>query len=206
MRWKSPLVSSVVAGAGVIGATLARTTSGVGNVGRSLPSIPKPSGAGSDSTVTIYLTATGQVQGAIRGSVTKKGFEDTIEVLGVSHEVLSPRDAASGLPTGRRQHKPIVVTKPVDKATPLLASALTTNENLTSVKLAFLRLDRGSRKEVQYYTIELVNASIAGIEMERPADGTHEPREHVSFTYQKVLWTWQDGGVTAEDDWVTPVA
>ena len=34
--------------------------------------------------------------------------------------ISSPRDAASGLPTGKRQHKPVSVTKPVDKATPLL--------------------------------------------------------------------------------------
>lgn len=31
------------------------------------------------------------------------------------------RDAASGLPTGKRMHKPINTTKPVDKSSPLLA-------------------------------------------------------------------------------------
>lgn len=34
--------------------------------------------------------------------------------------ISQPRDAASGLATGKRQHKPVTVTKPVDKATPLL--------------------------------------------------------------------------------------
>lgn len=34
-----------------------------------------------------------------------------------------PRDAASGLPTGKRQHKPVSITKPVDKASPLLATS-----------------------------------------------------------------------------------
>ncbi len=37
--------------------------------------------------------------------------------------VTSPRDAASGLPTGKRQHKPFVITKELDKASPLLAKA-----------------------------------------------------------------------------------
>jgi len=27
-----------------------------------------------------------------------------------SHEIVSPRDAASGLPTGKRMHKPLVIT------------------------------------------------------------------------------------------------
>jgi len=34
-----------------------------------------------------------------------------MEVYGMSHEVVSPRDAASGLPTGKRQHKPLRTTK-----------------------------------------------------------------------------------------------
>lgn len=33
---------------------------------------------------------------------------------------ISPRDPASGLPTGKRMHKPFVITKELDKATPLL--------------------------------------------------------------------------------------
>lgn len=35
--------------------------------------------------------------------------------------IVSPRDAASGLPTGKRQHKPFVITKEYDKSSPLLA-------------------------------------------------------------------------------------
>jgi hypothetical protein len=34
--------------------------------------------------------------------------------------VLSPRDAASGLPTGKRQHKPMTFVKDLDKSTPIL--------------------------------------------------------------------------------------
>lgn len=38
----------------------------------------------------------------------------------LSQAIVSPRDAASGLPTGKRQHKPMTITKSVDKATPVL--------------------------------------------------------------------------------------
>lgn len=34
--------------------------------------------------------------------------------------IVSPRDAASGLPTGKRQHKPVTIVKELDKSTPLL--------------------------------------------------------------------------------------
>ena len=29
--------------------------------------------------------------------------------------------------------------------------------------------------------------------------------EQVAFTYQKIIWTWNDGGITAADDWASPV-
>ena len=32
------------------------------------------------------------------------------------HEVVSPRDAATGLPTGKRQHKPFTITKELDQS------------------------------------------------------------------------------------------
>lgn len=56
--------------------------------------------------------------------VTGPAGEETMEVYGFSHEVVSPRDAASGLPTGKRQHKPFSVTKPADKATGMLLSTM----------------------------------------------------------------------------------
>jgi hypothetical protein len=45
----------------------------------------------------------------------------------VDHFVASPRDTASGLPTGKRMHKPYAVTTDVSTATPLMYDALTTN-------------------------------------------------------------------------------
>ena len=33
-------------------------------------------------------------------------------------EIVSPRDAASGLPTGKRMHKPFVITKELDRSSP----------------------------------------------------------------------------------------
>src|SRR6187401_2230480 len=84
-----------------------------------------------------YLKLKGQKQGEIKGSVTQKGREGKIMVIAVSHEIMSPRDAASGLPTGKRMHKPFVVTKELDKSSPLLYNVLCNNENVTEWKLEF---------------------------------------------------------------------
>ncbi|HZF48038.1 MAG TPA: type VI secretion system tube protein Hcp, partial [Polyangiaceae bacterium] len=56
--------------------------------------------------LNAYLKLKGQTQGEIKGSVTQKGREGKIMVIAVSHEIMSPRDPASGLPTGKRMHKP----------------------------------------------------------------------------------------------------
>ena len=135
--------------------------------------------------VTATLMVTGQKQGQLSST--------PIAVTAISHEILSPRDPASGLPTGKRQHQPITITKETDAATPLLLNALVTNENLTSVLIGLLQ--NGQTVE----TIKLTNASISDYQ-------EHGDNETWSFTYQKIEWTWTDGGITAEDDWETPTS
>jgi len=158
--------------------------------------------------LNAYMRLTGEVQGEIKGSVTQAGREDSILVVAFNHEIDSPRDAASGLPTGKRQHKPLIITKEIDRSTPLLMNALTNNENITNLSLEFWEPSR-SGKEYQYYTIELVNANISNIRQEMldnryPENMRLTVAEHVSFVYQKIIKTCTDGGISAEDDWTTP--
>jgi type VI secretion system secreted protein Hcp len=136
-------------------------------------------------SVAATLTVTGAKQGSFSTS--------PIQVIAVSHEIASPRDPASGLPTGKRQHSPLVITKVVDATTPLFLTALVDNENLTSV--TFTLLQNGQPVE----TVKLTNASISDYV-------EHGQTEHWSFTYQKIEWTWLNGGITASDDWEAPVS
>jgi type VI secretion system secreted protein Hcp len=155
-----------------------------------------------------YLKIKGAVQGEIKGDVRERSREESIRVTAVSHEVLAFTDARSGLPTGRRQHKPLVITKEVDTSSPQLYSMLANNEITTEWLLRFWRLSASGR-ELQYYTVELLNARIVEIRFEMPNNRYPEnlqlkEREHVSFCYQKITWRFEDGGITAEDDWETP--
>ena len=161
-----------------------------------------------------YLDLTGQKQGKINGSVTQKGRENKIMVIAVSHEIVSPRDSASGLPTGKRMHKPFVITKELDKSSPLLYNALVNNENITKWELQFwtpqLSAATGVGAEKQHFTIKLTNANIASIHFrslnnKNPDMTRYAEYEEISFTYQKIEWTWVDGGITAMDDWESPV-
>jgi type VI secretion system secreted protein Hcp len=158
--------------------------------------------------LNAYLRLKGATQGEIKGSVTQAGREGSIMVIAFEHEVISPRDPATGLPTGRRQHTAITITKEIDRSTPLLMNALIQNENITAWELRFWQ-PSATGQEVQFYTIQLANASIASIRQEMlnnryPENMHHKEREHVSFCYQKITWTIEEGGVSAEDDWETP--
>jgi type VI secretion system secreted protein Hcp len=86
-----------------------------------------------------------------------------------------------------------VITKELDKSSPLLFNALTTNENLTKVVLTYVR------QGTAVATVTLTNASVSHYD-------AHGQSESWSFTYQKITWTWLDGGITAEDDWESPVS
>lgn len=164
--------------------------------------------------LNAYLKLKGQKQGEIKGSVTQKGRENKIMVIAVAHEIVSPRDPASGLPTGKRMHKPLVITKELDKSSPLLYNVLVNNENIQDWELQFwtpqLKAATGVGAEVQHYTITLKNANIASIAF-RMANNKHPDLmkfaeyEEVAFTYEKITWTWNDGGVMAEDSWEAPV-
>lgn len=155
--------------------------------------------------LNAYLKIKAAKQGDIKGSVTQKGREDTIMVIAVDHEIVSPRDAASGQATGKRQHKPLTITKEIDKSTPLLRTVLTTNENLPEVTLNFYAASRAGA-EAQHFTIKLKNARIAGIRHVMPNNKDPEltklaAYEQVSFVYEEITWTWNDGGLSATDNW-----
>lgn len=165
--------------------------------------------------LNAYLYAEGAKQGQIKGSVTQKGRADSIMVIAVSHEIVSPRDPASGLPTGKRMHKPFVITKELDKSSPILYNILVNNENVPKWKLEFwtpqIKANTGTGVEVQHFTVELVNANIASISFrmlnnKNPDLMRYAEYEEIAFTYQKIEWTWVDGGITALDDWESPVA
>jgi type VI secretion system secreted protein Hcp len=158
---------------------------------------------------SAYLTLAGKTQGPIAGGVTIKGREGSILVHSFENEIMSPRDPTTGQPTGKREHEPIVILKEIDKSSPRLWAALVTNEVLTTWVLRFWAAG-ATGKEQEIYTITLTNASIASVreymvDNLTAADASLPMLEEVTFTYQKIEWTWTDGGITASDDWASSV-
>ncbi len=159
-----------------------------------------------DSEVSVIATSLyldlEDNNGAINGGVTRAGYEDWIEVLSYSHSIHVPYDAASGQVTGARQHSPFRVTKSIDKATPLLYNALASSNLMTKFELRLLG-PSSTGQELHYFSVELTNARIVSIQTSAStAPSSNVAVETVSFIYTRITWTWIDGGITAQDDWV----
>ena len=150
-----------------------------------------------DAALNASITLKGQKQGLIKGNSAQNG---RIAVIAVSHTVVSPRDPASGSATGKRVHKPFVITKEIDRATPLLHQALVTNETLTEVRFRVHGLLVGEvvGSELTTYTVKMSNANIASIETRTNTDG--QIVEDISFVYQKIEWEWPQEKTVAMDE------
>lgn len=146
----------------------------------------------------------GKVQGWIKGDITStwKGAADEIEVMSWSHATVSPRDAHTGLATGRRMHQAVEAIGKLTKAAPLLWNALNLNEQLKSVRINCWsqgKAGQGATVAI-FYTVELQNANISEFEhVVEESDGSMFYR--MKFTFEKITYTWKDGGITAEDTW-----
>lgn len=160
----------------------------------------------------IYAWFKGVTQGDIKGFGSWVGEDDQIGMEGSSliqafdHDINIPLDTATGLGVGRRQHGPVTLTKRIDKASPLLYAALVRNEGLTVTVKWFRYTQGGGGGQVHYYTILLEDARLVGMKEffppvmdQRMESWSHQ--ETLKIRYRRITWTWEDGGVTATDDW-----
>lgn len=155
-----------------------------------------------------YLSLDGENQGQIEGSTQVKGHEKKILVQAVEHVIELPKSPQTGLPTGKRQHLGMTITKEIDKSSPKIYQALCSGESLKTVELEFFRISPKGTEE-KYYTIKLQNAVIVSTRLWIPNCLVTDNRqlghmEDISMTYEKIVWTWQPDGIEAEDSWLAP--
>ena len=145
-------------------------------------------------------------EGDPEGSVEIAGREGSIEVINFDHNVHIPVDIHSGRASGVRTHKPAVITKAYDKSSPYLAKALCNGETFDTVKVMWYEID-DLGDEVNYFTHLFEKVRVSDIRSFSPnakdPDMEHFTHmEEISFVYQRVTWTFEDGALTYTDDWV----
>jgi type VI secretion system secreted protein Hcp len=147
---------------------------------------PNRPGPSADGAYTLQVT--------VRGIHAQTKQPWTISVPARSYSIVSPRDAASGLPTGKRMHKPIRFTFHKSALQDgVLPAALARQDGIASVSFAFRPVAQGAP---QYITAhELGHASLEVVD---------EYVEVAFPTFQKITWTWNDGPKAVTDEWIVP--
>ena len=160
------------------------------------------------SNSTVLMKILDSAGDMMEGEVTQAGREGLHRLLAYSHEIISPRDPASGLPTGKRQHKPFRLVKLVNKSSPLLLTSMTKNEKLDSVEV-MIWSQQNTGAELKVLTYRLTDATVVGIRpwmpnKADPATVFYPPAEEVTFVYQTIEVIFHNGNVVGSDDWPTP--
>ena len=155
-------------------------------------------------------------QGQFKSETTlAKRRDKWMPVVAFTMGIVSPRDPASGLPTGKRQHQVVTIVKQWGAASPQALTACATNEVLTEIDIEFTRPHGGSGDDVIYQTVRLTNATFWQITRftGRPEGGEDTPfsghtgtsdmmeLERWAFTFQKIEVQDNDGKTSFADNW-----
>jgi type VI secretion system secreted protein Hcp len=159
-----------------------------------------------------YVSVMGSKQGQFHGeTVQAKRKDKWMVVQSFRMDLESPHDAATGLPTGRRQWKPIKVVKEWGAASPQFLIACSTNETLSEVLFEFMKANR-TGEEYVYQAVRLTDAMVAGVQRftgQPDVQTSTSPwsdameLEKVSLTFRTIEVTDKDGNMTFADDWLT---
>jgi type VI secretion system secreted protein Hcp len=81
---------------------------------------------------------------------------------------------------------------------------------MKDVTLEFYRISPKGTEE-KYYTVKLSNAILTNMQSWTPNCLSLENKqmghmENLSFTYEKITWTYEPDGIEAEDSWLAPKA
>jgi len=152
-----------------------------------------------------YMTITGKAQGLISagcstqdsiGNKCQAGHTDEIMVLSYTHNMVNIGNI------NKPTHSPIIITKNVDKASPLLAQALSTREEINCT-ISFYRVSSFGMQE-KFYSVSINGGVIADLTLEMPhaiLQSDAETQEHISIRYRDITWTHHAAGTSGYSTW-----
>lgn len=121
-------------------------------------------------------------------------------VLAYSHNMVAGNDGSTS--GGRGKHMPVVLTKNIDKSTPLLANALHEGEEI-ECKINFYRTSSSGHQE-KYFTVMLGGGRIANISVQVPHTihlGDAQPQELMAIRYREISWVHHKASTSAYSSW-----
>ncbi len=160
--------------------------------------------------IQAFMSVNGQKQGQFHGETTQNKRKDSIPILAFQMGLVAPHDSSSGLSTGKRVYRPVVITKEWGASSPQGLIACSTNENLKDVTIEFTKTNPAGQLYTNQ-TVRLTDASIVEIErFTRGQDGTlllaagnlnTLELETWAFTFRKFEVDDNPTNISFVDDW-----
>ena len=133
-------------------------------------------------------------QQKIYGAIAEKNLKDQIMVYALMHSISRSQNV---------NHHELIITKPVDKSSPLLAKALSDNEKMAICEFILYRTSKAGIYQ-PYYKINLSKARISSIDFVTPhavLEKELEPQERIAFIYEDISWEHTLAGTNAMSKW-----
>ena len=160
---------------------------------------------GASAALNAYLTVKGQKQGTLKGMSARE--KDATTVVAFKHDIMSPRDAASGLATGKRMHKPYTITIEVGPGVaPQWKSAAATGEVFSEATLTLLTNPPAGKPATVFETVKVKNAVVTkvaeGLTDNAASSAEKERYLRLTVDYQELHTTVvKPDGTTVADEW-----
>lgn len=152
-----------------------------------------------------YMTITGTTQGLISagcsgqdsiGNKCQPAHLDEIMVLSFAHNMGNLQNSKHA------SHGPILITKNIDKSSPLLAQALANREPVDCT-IDFYRTSSVGAQE-KFYTVKIKGGLIADLSVDVPhvvLQNDAQAQEHLAIRYQDITWTHHLAGTSGYAIW-----
>jgi len=141
-------------------------------------------GTSEEAEAAAYLK-----MGDIKGETTEKNHSEWIDVLSFSHSMenaVSTSSSGGSRSVGKAFLTDLVITKTLDKSSPLIAKSLTSGSIIPSVEL---HLTNGAG--VIYLKYELEKVIISSYSMSG-GDSDYRPTESISLNYAKIKMIYSE--------------
>lgn len=149
---------------------------------------------------TAYLSIIGRKQGSISqscntkdsiGNKAQESHRNEITVLACNFTLSKHGGPAE-----------VVVTKPIDKSSPLLGNAFSKQEHLQCTLNFYRTNERGYNEN--FYSIELVDALISTLSFDQPnvlSSGDEDMSEVLHLSYRDIIWKHKAAGTEGYETW-----
>ena len=145
----------------------------------------------------IVTQAFSKIEYTVAGPKKGKVFRDfrpSLVLMSLSNSAVSPRELQSGkLAPGHRKWASFQIANSLAKNSPLISPS---EVGTKSIRITASQVNANGKSK-PLYTIILDGATLTKNE-KRSTSGV----EKYQITFQKIQWTWNDGGITFKDTWL----